>query len=431
MKRQDAQISTGSSSIDAFEAKISDKLAQMQRDIDYRFSQFVSALIANGYIDDAPEECAHDITIHTAPVEYKTENHHDAHIDTLHMKDVIVNVSNANNPVPQTKHVEIPEMVEDTELVEQLVELVELEECDASILVDDIASLEVEKGVAANINSVETVDRMKKVVENECKGVVPYAQIFDLAASDFGEHDWSVKFGNLNFVFILGVRDQSEKQRKRNARTASLTYFLSYTLRTRWFFKRGRMLWIRGRGPKSGRRAKMRSKESKATYLAILLAAIIHVSAQKCNCAANLCCSQYFFCGTGDAYCGNGCQGGPCYSSQGGNNGVRVANVVTDAFFNGIANRAASSCKGRGFYTRSAFLQALGSYPTFGTTGSTDDSKREIAAFFAHVTHETGSLCYIEEINGASRDYCDTYNLRINSKTFEWFSNSLKNGEGR
>ncbi|CAL9752971.1 unnamed protein product, partial [Musa acuminata subsp. burmannicoides] len=33
--------------------------------------------------------------------------------------------------------------------------------------------------------------------------------------------------------------------------------------------------------------------------------------------------------------------------------------------------------------------------------------KREIAAFFAHATHETGHFCYIEEIDGASKNYCD------------------------
>ncbi|KAK1319616.1 Chitinase 5 [Acorus calamus] len=36
----------------------------------------------------------------------------------------------------------------------------------------------------------------------------------------------------------------------------------------------------------------------------------------------------------------------------------------------------------------------------------------EIAAFFAHVTHETGHFCYIEEINGASGNYCDNTNTR-------------------
>ncbi|XP_042058950.1 endochitinase EP3-like [Salvia splendens] len=54
-------------------------------------------------------------------------------------------------------------------------------------------------------------------------------------------------------------------------------------------------------------------------------------------------------------------------------------------------------------------------YPLFGTTGSPE---REIAAFFAHVTPETGHICYIEEINGASKaaDYCDKQNRQYPCK---------------
>ncbi|KAH7834996.1 hypothetical protein Vadar_021893 [Vaccinium darrowii] len=47
-------------------------------------------------------------------------------------------------------------------------------------------------------------------------------------------------------------------------------------------------------------------------------------------------------------------------------------------------------CVGKSFYTRAAFINALTLFSTFGTVGTTDDSKREIAAFFAHATHETG-----------------------------------------
>lgn len=109
---------------------------------------------------------------------------------------------------------------------------------------------------------------------------------------------------------------------------------------------------------------------------------------QNCGCAAGLCCSKFGYCGKGSAYCGEGCQSGPCDKPS--NNGVVVGNIVSPAFFNGIIGQAAASCAGKRFYTRQAFLNALGSYPAFGTTGSADDSKREIAAFFAHVTHETG-----------------------------------------
>ncbi|KAL0413883.1 UNVERIFIED_CONTAM: Endochitinase EP3 [Sesamum radiatum] len=133
----------------------------------------------------------------------------------------------------------------------------------------------------------------------------------------------------------------------------------------------------------------MRSLLAIYTLLALLVASGKWVSGQDCGCESDLCCSQYGYCGTGDDYCGDGCQGGPCYAPQGGN-GVGVWDIVTDGFFYGIADQAPSDCPGRGFYSRDAFLQALDSYPEFGTAGSVDDSKREIAAFFAHVTLETG-----------------------------------------
>lgn len=71
-------------------------------------------------------------------------------------------------------------------------------------------------------------------------------------------------------------------------------------------------------------------------------------------------------------------------------NDVSVASIMTDAFFNGIMDQSDGGCEGRGFYTRATFLEALGNYPQFGRVSSEEDSRREIAAFFAHVTHETG-----------------------------------------
>ncbi|KAF2321975.1 hypothetical protein GH714_005074 [Hevea brasiliensis] len=91
---------------------------------------------------------------------------------------------------------------------------------------------------------------------------------------------------------------------------------------------------------------------------------------------------------------------------------VSVADAVTPDFFNGIINQAPGNCAGKNFYSRDTFLSALNSYSDFGKIGSNDDSKREIAAFFAHVTHETGHFCYIEEIDGASKDYCDETNTQ-------------------
>ncbi|XP_065867082.1 endochitinase PR4-like [Euphorbia lathyris] len=144
--------------------------------------------------------------------------------------------------------------------------------------------------------------------------------------------------------------------------------------------------------------------------LSLFLIISQNVMAQNCGCAPDLCCSRFGFCGLGAEYCGEGCQAGPCTgggSTPPGGSGVVVADIVTPDFFNSIINQAGAECAGKSFYTRDAFLNALNSYGQFGKVGSADDSKREIAAFFAHVTHETGHFCFIEEINGATQDYCD------------------------
>ncbi|KAI6699129.1 hypothetical protein NL676_019248 [Syzygium grande] len=87
-------------------------------------------------------------------------------------------------------------------------------------------------------------------------------------------------------------------------------------------------------------------------------------SAQHCGCASDQCCSRWGYCGTGDAYCGIGCQAGPC-SKLPLPNHVSVAKVVTEAFFDGIIGEAAEACKGKGFYSRGTFLEVVGSYPRF------------------------------------------------------------------
>ncbi|CAL5068650.1 unnamed protein product [Urochloa decumbens] len=146
-----------------------------------------------------------------------------------------------------------------------------------------------------------------------------------------------------------------------------------------------------------------------ALGVALLLAAgATPAAAQNCGCQPNFCCSQYGYCGQTYDYCGPGCRSGPCIGTGTGTGGgsVDVGSVVTDAFFNGIKNQAGGGCEGSNFYTRSAFLDAANMYSGFAHGGSADDGKREIAAFFAHVTHETGHFCYISEID-KSNDYCD------------------------
>ncbi|KAF8393848.1 hypothetical protein HHK36_020046 [Tetracentron sinense] len=155
------------------------------------------------------------------------------------------------------------------------------------------------------------------------------------------------------------------------------------------------------------------SKSLLAIILTGVLAGLLpgSVVGQDCGCAADVCCSRWGYCGTTEDYCGTGCQEGPCTAPPPTNN-VSVQEIVTEEFFNGIIDQAAAGCVGKSFYSRAVFLEALNTYPRFGKVGTVDDSKREIAAFFAHVTHETGHFCYIEEINGASKDYCDEDNTQ-------------------
>uniref|UniRef100_A0A8R7QSD8 chitinase n=1 Tax=Triticum urartu TaxID=4572 RepID=A0A8R7QSD8_TRIUA len=123
-----------------------------------------------------------------------------------------------------------------------------------------------------------------------------------------------------------------------------------------------------------------------AAFLLLAVASTM-AAAQNCGCGATECCSRWGFCGTTGEYCGTGCRSGPCTVPV--TNNVSVPAIVTPAFFGALVAQAADDCAAKGFYTRDAFLTALGGYPAFGRTGSDDDSKREIAAFFAHVNHET------------------------------------------
>ncbi|MCL7023737.1 hypothetical protein MKW94_014605 [Papaver nudicaule] len=149
--------------------------------------------------------------------------------------------------------------------------------------------------------------------------------------------------------------------------------------------------------------------------IAVVLTGLLFGSAmgQNCGCAPGLCCSQFGFCGSDINYCGAGCREGPCFTtsppSTGG--GDSVANIVTPGFFNGIIGQAAADCAGKTFYTLDAFLEAVKSFSSFASGSDQDAAKREIAAFFAQVTHESGHFCYKDEINGASQNYCDANNV--------------------
>ena len=87
-------------------------------------------------------------------------------------------------------------------------------------------------------------------------------------------------------------------------------------------------------------------------------------------------------------------------TSGGGTTGSGLGAILSQNVFNQMfPNRSA-------FYTYDALVAAAATFPAFATTGDADTRKREVAAFLANVSHETGGLVYVEEI--AKATYCDT-----------------------
>lgn len=62
---------------------------------------------------------------------------------------------------------------------------------------------------------------------------------------------------------------------------------------------------------------------------------------------------------------------------------------------------APSYCKGKSFYTYNSFIAAADSFPEFGN-GTSDEAKREVAAFLANVVDKSQEFCYIAQSNAQS-----------------------------
>ncbi|KAL3637959.1 hypothetical protein CASFOL_018407 [Castilleja foliolosa] len=197
-------------------------------------------------------EHPHDITVPTATIECKTENRHNAHVDytddvknlsttdIAHMNDVIVDVCDIEEPVPQTTQVEVPDMV--VFLNKEWTELNDLEVRE-SLTSSEIPGDDMPIGCGSAF-ALEVLMASPKNKSSENEKIDIY-KLVDLSVIAIGERSYP-----------------------------NVISFLIYTLRTRWFFKRGRMLWLctglRGRGSKSGPQVETRLKESKVV-LAIQL----------------------------------------------------------------------------------------------------------------------------------------------------------------
>ncbi|CAN5958783.1 unnamed protein product [Sphagnum jensenii] len=131
-------------------------------------------------------------------------------------------------------------------------------------------------------------------------------------------------------------------------------------------------------------------------------------AAADAQCANNLCCSKWGFCGSTDAYCGDGCQNGPCTTpppstppAPGG-----LGEILSESLFNSFFPN-----RNKSFYSYESFIKAAKSFPEFAATGDKDQRKREVAAFCANVCQETSCLLHVTEIEEhtlcePTRTYC-------------------------
>ena len=132
-------------------------------------------------------------------------------------------------------------------------------------------------------------------------------------------------------------------------------------------------------------------------------------SAEQCGrqaggalCPNNLCCSEYGWCGSTEAYCAlPGCQsqctpsgpppppppppGPPPPDPTGG-----LTDIITRSQFDDmLKHRNDAACPARGFYTYDAFITAAKYFPSFCDNGDTSARKKELSAFFGQTSHET------------------------------------------
>ncbi|CAH2039148.1 unnamed protein product [Thlaspi arvense] len=112
-----------------------------------------------------------------------------------------------------------------------------------------------------------------------------------------------------------------------------------------------------------------------------------------------------------------------------------IARLVPRSLYNSIfIHKDNTACPANGFYTYESFVEATRRFPRFGSVGSPETRRREVAAFLAQISHETTGgwptapdgpyawgLCFKEEVNPQSI-YCDSSNMDwpcVSNKTYQ------------
>ena len=102
------------------------------------------------------------------------------------------------------------------------------------------------------------------------------------------------------------------------------------------------------------------------------------------------------------------------YTCGGGSTPPSGGFVVSEAQFDQMFPNRNS------FYTYDGLVSAMSAYPQFATTGGSTVEAQEAAAFLANVSHETGGLVYIDEID-KSGDYCASESYGCPAGTYSYY----------
>ena len=99
-----------------------------------------------------------------------------------------------------------------------------------------------------------------------------------------------------------------------------------------------------------------------------------------CFCAQHECCSKWGFCGKTDAYCGQGCQSGPCKISP---HAKRAGFNITSEIFACVFPTIDADLRAQRFTGLTEAMEQMKWKPLNST---------EAAIFLSHVSHETDGL---------------------------------------
>ena len=99
-----------------------------------------------------------------------------------------------------------------------------------------------------------------------------------------------------------------------------------------------------------------------------------------CFCAESECCSKWGFCGKTDAYCGKGCQSGPCKTSP---HAKQTAFNITPEVFACVFPTIDADLRAQRYKGLVEAMEQMKWKPVNST---------EAAVFLSHVSHETDGL---------------------------------------